>query len=301
MSETEPTPNYTKGQLNLVNPNYLLSDSDQPRKFIDPDAQKHLAESIQTHGILQPILFRIDDEGKLFIVAGERRVQAAKKVGLETIPAIYVEGNHNEIALVENLLRQDLTAIEVAEALDQIMKEHGYKQEQLTGIIGRAKSTVSEILSLNRLPDEIRDECRTDPYIPRKVLIEIAKKKRSKGMLSAYKKYKERSSSPPRTSGPKGKRKTWQERFTVKYENLTSLVTGMDFGTLDEPSRTDLISRIEELKKTADSLIAQIQSAPVKEPSVPEKAEKKKPVTKPAPKKVPKKKTSIGGKTETEK
>lgn len=77
-----------------------------------------------------------------------------KEAGLETIPAILVEGNHDEIALVENILREDLTAIEFAEALDRIQIEHNYTQEQLTSIIGKSKSTVSEILSLNRLLKE---------------------------------------------------------------------------------------------------------------------------------------------------
>jgi ParB family transcriptional regulator, chromosome partitioning protein len=291
MSETKST--YDKGTLYKIKVMDLQTDPNQPRKYFDPEAQKDLVNSFQNQGVLQPVLFREDQGGNLFIVAGERRLQAAKEAELETIPAILVEGNYDEIALVENLLRQDLTAIEVAEALDRIMKEHNYTQEQLTGIIGKAKSTVSEILSLNRLPEKIRDECRNDPTTSRKTLIAIAKKKQQKGMLTAYKKFKERRVPKERVKGSKGKRKSWQDKFTSKYEILTTFVADMDLGTMDTPERKDLISRINELKKTADSLIAKIKATPVKKVKPAEKPkkvkkDKKKSVSKPATKKVKK-------------
>jgi len=283
MSENESKPTYIKGIFYEIKVTDLQTDPNQPRKYFDPEGQQDLVNSFQKQGVLQPILFRVDQDNNLFIVAGERRLHAAKEAKLETIPAILVEGNYSEIALVENLLREDLTAIELAEALDRIMKEHDYTQEQLTGIIGKAKSTVSEILSLNSLPDEIRDECRIDPSISRKALIDIAKKKKVKNMVKAYKKYKKQISSPPKTRGPKGKRKSWQEKFISKYDTLTTLVEDMDFGILDTPARKDLISRIEGLKKTADGLIAKIKSAPV---------EKEQPKAAPKSKKGDKKKSS---------
>lgn len=279
---TEQKSKYKKGSLYQIPCSALKTNPTQPRKYFDPAAQKGLVDSFQKHGVLQPILFRVDQDGTLFIVAGERRLQAAKKAKLESIPALLVDGNDSEIALVENLLREDLTAIELAEALERIMKEHNYTQEHLTGIVGKAKSTVSEILSLTRLPDEVRDECRNDPSISRNTLIEIAMKKTPKGMLTAYKKYQERVLSPKKTRGPKGKRKSWIERFVSKYDALTTFVDEMDFGTLDASSRNDLISRIRELKKTAESLIEKIQSTPVKKTA---------PVAAPVRKKIAKKQT----------
>ena len=126
----------------------------------------------------------------LFIVAGERRVEAAKKAGLTTIPAIAVEGNHAEIAIVENLLRQDLTAVEEAEALQALLTEQNYTQEQLAGVIGKARVTVTEILTLNRLPQEIRDECRSSSTAARRTLVEIARKKQVRSMITAWNAYK---------------------------------------------------------------------------------------------------------------
>jgi ParB family transcriptional regulator, chromosome partitioning protein len=272
MSETKSEPTYSKGTLYEINVKDLQADQSQPRKYFDPAAHQDLVNSLQKQGVLQPILFRTDQDGVLFIVAGERRVQAAKEAGLETIPAILVEGDYSEIALVENLLRQDLNAIEVAEALDRIMKEYGYNQEQLTGIIGKAKSTVSEILSLNRLPDEIKNECRNDPSTSRKALIAIAKKKRPKGMLTAYRKYKEQSLSANKPRRPKGKDKTWQEKFMFQYVALTNVMTDISFENLDVAARNELISRITELKKTAANLIIKIKAASVKKTIPPEVA-----------------------------
>ena len=264
MSDTVK-PVYGKGTLYEINVKDLQTDPGQPRKYFDHAAQQDLVNSIQEKGVLQPILFRTDREGTLFIVAGERRLQAAREAGLETIPALLVEGDYTEIALVENLLRQDLTAIEIAEALDRIMREHGYNQEQLTGIIGKAKSTVSEILSLNRLPEEIRNECRNDPSTSRKTLLAIAKKKQTRGMLTAYRKYRERSLTAKASQIPKGKKRTWQEKFTAKYDALTSFVADTDLAMLDDSARDDLQARLAELKKTAASLLARIKAIPARE------------------------------------
>jgi len=184
------TKTYQKGKLYTVPINDFKPDPNQPRKVIDPQALDELVESIRQHGILQPVLFRKGDEGEPILVAGERRLEAAKKAGLTALPGICVEGKYGEIALVENLLRQDLTAVEEAEALQRLAEEQKYTQEQLGGIIGKAQNTLSEILSLNKLPQEIRDDCRGDRTISKNTLITIARKKQARGMTTAYNAYK---------------------------------------------------------------------------------------------------------------
>jgi ParB family chromosome partitioning protein len=179
----DPTGAYEKGQLYQLELAHLQADPNQPRKYLAPQALEDLTESIRQHGVLMPILFRQDAalEADL-IVADERRFEAAKMAGLTTIPAIYLGGNdaivspemnYAEIALVENLLRQDLTAVEEAEALDRLMTEQNYTQEQLGAIIGKARTTVGDILTLNKLPQAIRDECRGNTAVTRKTLITI--------------------------------------------------------------------------------------------------------------------------------
>jgi ParB family chromosome partitioning protein len=179
-------PQYEKGKLYDIPITDLRPDPNQPRKSIDPQALEELVASIRTHGIIQPILFRTAEGGWLTIVAGERRFQASQVAGIFTIPGICVEGNTSEIALIENMLRQDLTPIEEAEGLKRLMDEQKYTQEQLGGIIGKAQNTLSEILSLNKLPEEIRNECRGDRTISRSALVSIAKKKQERSMTTAY-------------------------------------------------------------------------------------------------------------------
>lgn len=132
-----PTTTYEKGNLYQLDLTQLQTDPNQPRKSMD----------------------------SLFIVAGERRYKAAQQAGLLVLPGICVEGNPAEIALVENMLRQDLTPVEEAEGLQALMTEQKYTQEQLGGIIGKAQNTLSELLSLNKLPQEVRDDCRGDRTI----------------------------------------------------------------------------------------------------------------------------------------
>lgn len=182
--------NYKKGQLYQIPLADLQADPNQPRKVMDAQSLDELAATIQKHGVLEPILFRVDPEGGLYVVAGERRLAASRLAGLVTIPAIAIEGNYSEIALVENLLRQDLTAIEEAEGLQALMIEQEYTQEQMGGIIGKAQNTLSEILSLNKLPQEIRDDCRGDRTISKSTLIAIARKKQERSMTTAYNAYK---------------------------------------------------------------------------------------------------------------
>lgn len=185
------TPTYEKGKLYYIPIIDFRLDPNQPRKFFDEAALTELTDSIKKHGILQPILFRSGEQGYLTVVSGERRLAAAKNAGILTIPAMMVDGNPAEIALVENLIRQDLTAVEEAEALQRLMNEQNYNQEQLAGVINKARTTLNEVLSLNRLPLAIRDECRGDRSVSRRTLVEIARRKQERGMLSAWEKYKE--------------------------------------------------------------------------------------------------------------
>ncbi len=184
---------YKKGKLYDLPIGGLNPDPNQPRKSMDPQALEELTASVTRVGIIQPLLFRVDAESaNLILVAGERRFKAAQLAGLATVPGICVEGNPSEIALVENLLRQDLTSVEEAEALQRLKEEQQYTDEQLSGVIGKARTTISDIMLINRLPLEIRDECRGDQKISKSALIEIARKKQVRGMQTAYEKYREK-------------------------------------------------------------------------------------------------------------
>lgn len=181
---------YNKGTIYRIKLEELQPDPNQPRKYIDEEALKELGKSIKQHGVLMPILFRVNEKGEKIIVAGERRYHASKATCLEDIPALYVDGKHAEIALVENLLRQNLTPMEEAEALLQMKEQFAYTETALSKVLSKGKSTISEILSLNKLPEDIRSECRKSFQIPRDRLVEIAKLDKPEDMKEVYEKVK---------------------------------------------------------------------------------------------------------------
>jgi len=182
---------YEKGNLYQLPLTKLIPDPEQPRKFFDEQALSELQASIASHGVLQPILVREGGEGTFIIVSGERRYQATKFAGLETIPAIITDGEPAEISIIENLLRENLTAIEEAEAIERLRAVHDYGLVELGTALGKAESTISEILSLNRLPAEVKDDCRNSPKAMRSILTIIARQKTPEKMLALYTKYKE--------------------------------------------------------------------------------------------------------------
>ena len=181
---------YEKGTLYDLNIADLQPDPEQPRKYFDEQALGELKASIEKHGVLQPVLVRQGDDGALLLVSGERRFQASKLAGCPTIPAIFTNGEPAEISIVENLLRENLTAIEEAEAIEHLRTLHDYTLSALGTALGKAESTMSEILSLNRLPSEVKDDCRNDPKTARSILVAIAGQKTPKKMTALYTKYK---------------------------------------------------------------------------------------------------------------
>jgi ParB family chromosome partitioning protein len=135
---------------------------EQPRKRFDDAKLEELAASIRQHGIVEPILVR-KEGGGYRIVAGERRWRAAQRAGLKEVPAILREATDREafeLALVENLQRADLNAIEEAEAYDVLATDHGLTQEEIATRVGKERSTVANALRLLKLPVDVRDAVR---------------------------------------------------------------------------------------------------------------------------------------------
>ncbi len=182
---------YEKGKLYSLKIFEVQPDPEQPRKYFDEQALGELQASIISHGVLQPILVRVGVDGVFIIVSGERRYQASKNAGLDTIPAIITDGEPAEISIIENLLRENLTAIEEAEAIERLREVHDYDLSDMVGVLGKSDSTLSDILSLNKLPADVKDDCRNDPKTNRSILALIARQKTPEKMSALYKKYKE--------------------------------------------------------------------------------------------------------------
>lgn len=132
----------------------------QPRKEFDEKALSELAESISKHGLLQPLLVRPLTLGGYQIVAGERRYRACQMAGLKDIPVIIRELGDTEtmeLALIENLQREDLTPLEEAEGYNVLMTEHGFTQDEVAQSVGKSRPAVSNALRLLKLPNSIAD------------------------------------------------------------------------------------------------------------------------------------------------
>jgi ParB family chromosome partitioning protein len=182
---------YEKGKLYDLNISDLQPDPDQPRKYFDEQALAELKASIEKHGVLQPVLVRQGTDGALLLVSGERRFQASKLAACLTIPAVFTDGDPAELSIVENLLRENLTAIEEAEAIEKLRAQHEYTLGDLALILGKSDSTLSEILSLNNLPDDVKNDCRNEPKAGRVILALIARQKTPEKMTALYTRYKE--------------------------------------------------------------------------------------------------------------
>ena len=151
------SPSERKGVMNL-GIEEIRPDRSQPRRHFDEAHIEELAESIRSKGVLLPLIVRRDGEGYV-LVAGERRWRAAQKAGLRELPVMVREVTGKEafeIALIENIQREDLNPIEEAGAYRRLIEEHGLTQEELAARVGKDRSTVANALRLLRLPEPIQ-------------------------------------------------------------------------------------------------------------------------------------------------
>lgn len=149
----------TDENLLTVDLDKLMAREDQPRKSFDDDSLKELANSIKADGVIQPIVVRkVDDRYE--IIAGERRFRASKLAGLEKVPVVVKNVNDRkarELALVENIQREDLNPIEEAISLKTLMEEYKLTQQELSDIIGKSRSYIANNLRLLNLSDHIKE------------------------------------------------------------------------------------------------------------------------------------------------
>lgn len=154
--------NDTEGMVstNTLPLSEIVPNKDQPRKTFDEAALDELADSIRQHGILQPLLVRPIATGGYQLVAGERRWRASKRAGLKEVPVVVKELSDTEtmeIAIIENLQREDLNPIEEAEGLQALIDKCGFTQEQVAVSVGKSRPAIANSLRLLKLPSEVRD------------------------------------------------------------------------------------------------------------------------------------------------
>lgn len=165
----------------------VYPNGDQPRIYFDEDKIIALCESIKKHGVLQPIVVRPDDEGRYMIIAGERRYRASIMANKESIPAIIKDMPIKEvleIALVENLQRENLNIIEEAKAYKNLIDKHKSTQEELAELVGKSRPYITNTMRLLNLSDEVKKYIELEKISPGhgKALLRVSNKEEQIGL-----------------------------------------------------------------------------------------------------------------------
>ena len=239
-----------------------------PIEKIDPNQQqarselgdiKELMSSIKQKGILEPIIVR-PKHGRYEIIAGERRYIASKRLGLTEMPCIekHVEDNEAmEIALIENLQRKDLDAFEEADGLNALAVMYGYSHQDISKKIGKARSTITEVINLSKIPKDIRKLCHKNNITSRTTLIEIAKLKDKEQMEQLIRIIQERDlkREDTRDLSKRMMGKTKRPRmFVYNYKPAGSdYRMRLEFKNQDI-SKDDIIRILEEIVKNLKSI-----------------------------------------------
>ena len=159
--------NETKTSSNKIPISSIVPNRNQPRKFFEKESLNELTNSIKERGIIQPLIVRKydDQDNKFELIAGERRWQAAQAAGIHEVPVLVIEADHLkslELAIIENVQRRDLNAIEEAESYKNLIDNFGYEQDQVSQFIGKSRSHVSNTLRLLSLPEKLIEMIRSE-------------------------------------------------------------------------------------------------------------------------------------------
>ena len=230
---------------------------------IDPSPQQARSElgniqelmaSIQEKGILEPILIRKKDD-RFEIIAGERRYKAAKSIGLTEVPCIEMNVSDNEameLALVENMQRKDLDVFEESDGLKALADHYGYNHEQIAKKIGKARSTITEIINISKIPKDLRNMCIEFNIRSRGTLIEIAKQKNRDDMYKLITNVKQRDLKREDTRDLskqiKGKTKT-AEKYVYNYQKKDKTCKVKIEFRKSNVTKEEIISLLEEMIK----------------------------------------------------
>lgn len=240
----------------------IRPNPDQPRKTFREESLIELAASIERHGLIQPITVKRQEDGMYLLVAGERRFRAFERLGRQTIPAIITTGDAEEIALIENIQREDLNPLEEAEAMARMMERHQYTQDQLGQIVGKSQANISKALGILTLPEVIKTEYRTQPIIGKWMLIEIAQMKSEADQVAVWDAIKEGRLATVKT--------VKSVRFSKKHSApnapvVLAVKTGKRFlkalEDLETPVRIALsLEEYRELATLKDKIIATLEA-----------------------------------------
>jgi ParB family chromosome partitioning protein len=241
----------------------LVPNPDQPRKSFSEESLRELASSIKRSGVIQPIVVKRTEDDRIFmIVAGERRWRASKIAEKTTLPAVLTTGDTEELSLIENIQREDLNALEEAEALSRMMEKHHYTQEQLGAIVGKAQNTVSQTLALLSLPDKIRAEYHQSPTVSKSMLMELARMKDAKAQMRAWEQMRQgkigtvRAAREKQPGSAERKRQAMPQDALEAGKKFVSALEGLRAGTtsIDQDGYRALLKLRDQLNELVEEL-----------------------------------------------
>ena len=218
----------------LLKVSELEPNREQPRRAFNEQALGELADSIAQHGVLQPLLVRPLMGGGYQIVAGERRWRAARMAGVEEVPAVVREMNDNEVmelALIENLQREDLNPLEEAQGYQSLLETYGMTQDEVAKTVGKSRPAVANALRLLNLPEEMQKLVRGGTisagharallsFPDRKSMLEAAKAAEAGASVRDLEKMAQRANAGPKTRAPEHKVHYYEEAELALKENL---------------------------------------------------------------------------------
>lgn len=246
-----------EGDTFLLSINKIELPESQPREHFDPKELENLTSSIKAVGILQPLIVSPGNNGNFTLYAGERRLRAAKKAKLKKVPVRATFQKQSVISIIENIQREQLKPLEEANAYKKLMEDEGYSQTKLAKTLNKGRSTIVEILSLNKLPEKIKEGCR-HADISRRTLIQIAKQPSEDAMLKAFDQALNQGftsldfqkNKPKKKTAPKNKDKQFIRKADLFYKELSKLkaeTPGSD--------KSVIIDRLNDIKKEINDVL----------------------------------------------
>lgn len=248
----------------------ITANQDQPRSSLGN--LEDLQSSINTHGVLEPLLVRPLDDGRYELISGERRFHAAMAVGIAEVPCIELRVTDQqalEIALIENLQRKDLTSFEEADGYKTLIAKYDYTHEQVAQAVGRSRVTVTETLRLLQIPDSIRDLCRHADITAKGILLEIAKASDLNTMAQLIReivenrldraaiRHRRAQLDHPNTDGDRRASAQIQKPWLMRFRNPAKTFSlSLSFRTESEPKPHQVIEALREVIREIEASIS---------------------------------------------
>ena len=239
----------------MISLDRLEPNPNQPR--IEIGDLTDLINSIREKGVLEPLLVRPSEVGGRFmIISGERRYRAAREAGLRELPCIEMDVDDRavaEIALIENLQRKDLTAFEEADGLLVLVERFGYTHEEIARKIGKARSSVTESLTIASLPNDVRELCRRADISSKSLLLQVVRQSDREAMEEFVKRVNEQGMTRDEARKARQKKQTRPQPYVFRHQ-----APGREF-TFELKFRRSAVER-EELIQVLENILALVRN-----------------------------------------